>query len=81
MRHGKKLKSVAIRFVEILAAMAALGVLADLTFWAMTAQFNLVGLLAGSLAGVGAAIIDYFETPWSAKAYRRSSHKIRHGRA
>jgi hypothetical protein len=63
MRRGKKLKSVAIRFVAILAAMAGLGFLTDLIFWTMTAQFNLVGLLAGSLSGIGVAVIDYFETP------------------
>lgn len=63
MRRGKKLKSTATRFVAIVAAMAAVGLLADLTFWAMTAQLNLVGLLAGSLGGIGAATLDYFETP------------------
>lgn len=42
-------------------AMCALGGALDLIYWVLTAKFNLIGTLGGSIAGTMVVVVYFFE--------------------
>jgi hypothetical protein len=41
--------------------MCAIGIAVDVVYWILTSDFGLLGTLAGALAGVIVAVVNFFE--------------------